>query len=348
MGDCCNQDKTSKLIRKNWGTFGKNEIGIKANNDDAVRQVMEAVMQALAKKYKIALIDQRSIRLSNFAQDIINVQFAFQGHSIQYNIPDFPNEFHRQTLFNEQDLILANANYFSTSHQIYIAEEPNEKHDLPTFYRGQQENIIAFVEGFMQAKIPKLNGLVLMGGKSTRMGKDKGLLDYHGKPQREYVYDLLSPLCEEVYYSGRTEQFSEENTHKIEDRFINLGPMGGILSAMMSQPERAWLVVACDLPFIDANTLQFLIQNRNPTKIATAFLDSQEQFPEPLIAIWEPKSYLTLYQFLSQGYSCPRKVLINSEIHLIKAPDSKVLMNANEPQDYENAKKELNKTFSNS
>jgi molybdopterin-guanine dinucleotide biosynthesis protein A len=348
MGDCCNQDKTSKLVRKNWGTFGKNEIGIKAKNDDTVRKMMEAIMLALAKKYKIALIDQRSIRLSGFSQDIINVQFASQGQSIQYNVPNFPNEFHRKTLFNEQDLVLVNANYLSTSHQIYIAEELNEKQDLPTFYYNQKAQIIAFIEDFMQANLPKLNGLVLMGGKSTRMGKDKGMLDYHGKPQREYVYDLLSGFCEEVYYSGRAEQFAKENTNKIEDRFVNLGPMGGILSAMMSQPELAWLVVACDLPFIDKNTLGFLIQNRNPAKIATAFLDSQEQFPEPLVAIWEPKSYLTLYQFLSQGYSCPRKVLINSEIHLIKVPDNKALTNANEPKDYENAKKELNKAFSNS
>jgi molybdopterin-guanine dinucleotide biosynthesis protein A len=286
--------------------------------------------------------------LSGFSQDIINVQFASQGQSIQYNVPNFPNEFHRKTLFNEQDLVLVNANYLSTSHQIYIAEELNEKQDLPTFYYNQKAQIIAFIEDFMQANLPKLNGLVLMGGKSTRMGKDKGMLDYHGKPQREYVYDLLSGFCEEVYYSGRAEQFAKENTNKIEDRFVNLGPMGGILSAMMSQPELAWLVVACDLPFIDKNTLGFLIQNRNPAKIATAFLDSQEQFPEPLVAIWEPKSYLTLYQFLSQGYSCPRKVLINSEIHLIKVPDNKALTNANEPKDYENAKKELNKAFSNS
>lgn len=348
MGDCCNQDKTSKLVRKSWGAFGKNEIGIKAKNDDTVRQVMEAIMLALAKKYKIALIDQRSIRLSSFSQDIINVQFAFQGQSIQYNVPNFPNEFHRKTLFNEQDLVLVNANHFSTSNQIYIAEELHEKQDLPTFYYNQKEHIIAFVEDFMQANLPKLNGLVLMGGKSTRMGKDKGMLDYHGKPQREYVYDLLSGFCEEVYYSGRAEQFAEVNTNKIEDRFLNLGPIGGILSAMMSQPERAWLVVACDLPFIDKNTIDFLIKNRNPAKIATAFLDSQEQFPEPLVAIWEPKSYLTLYQFVSQGYSCPRKVLINSEIHLIKVPDNKALTNANEPKDYENAKKELNKAFSNS
>lgn len=348
MGDCCNQDKTSKLARKNWGTFGKNEIGIKAQNDDTVRQIMEAIMLALAKKYKIALIDQRSIRLSNFSQDIINVQFAFQGQSIQYNLPNFPNEFHRKTLFNEQDLVLVNANYLPASHQIYIAEGLNERQDLPTFDYHQKESIIAFVEGFMQANLPKLNGLVLMGGKSTRMGKDKGMLDYYGKPQREYVYDLLSDFCEQVYYSGRAAQFVDENINKIEDRFINLGPMGGILSALMSQPEQAWLVVACDLPFIDKNTIDFLIQNRNPAKIATAFLDSQEQFPEPLIAIWEPKSYLTLYQFLNQGYSCPRKVLINSDIHLIKAPDNKALTNANEPKDYENAKKELHKAFSNS
>ena len=46
-----------------------------------------------------------------------------------------------------------------------------------------------------------LHGLVVCGGQSTRMGMDKSQLQYHGVPQREWLYELLQPLCEDVYIS---------------------------------------------------------------------------------------------------------------------------------------------------
>ncbi|MCU0392459.1 MAG: NTP transferase domain-containing protein [Thermoflexibacter sp.] len=342
--DCCNQDKISKLIKPHWGEFGKNEIGIKAKSDEIVRQIAEALMFTLARKYKLAFVDHRRIQLSSFYQEIVNVQFAFQGQSTQFNIPNLPNDFQRKSLFNEQDLILINGNHFSAHDSIYVIDnlQETDKHYLPTFYLGEMYKIVEYIENLLTERKPKLNGLVLVGGKSMRMGRDKGLIDYHGKPQREYVHDLLLPYCEEVYFSCRESQDFAEGYKRIEDRLVGLGPVGGILSAMMSNPEKAWLVVACDLPFIDKKTLDFLVQNRNFSKVATAFIDPEGKFPEPLIAIWEPKSYAILYQFLSQGYSCPRKVLINSDTHILKAPNNKALTNANEPNDYEQAKKEIN------
>ena len=52
----------------------------------------------------------------------------------------------------------------------------------------------------------KLYGLVLSGGRSTRMGKDKGLINYHGIPQRDYIYNLLNEVCDETYMSIRKDQ----------------------------------------------------------------------------------------------------------------------------------------------
>ncbi|MFI5159446.1 MAG: hypothetical protein ACHQF4_11310, partial [Sphingobacteriales bacterium] len=64
---------------------------------------------------------------------------------------------------------------------------------------------------------------------------------------------------------------------------------------------------------------------------ATTFGNGYEGFPEPLITIWEPKSYSVLLAFLAQGYSCPRKVLINNDAHLLTAPDANALTNVNTP-----------------
>jgi molybdopterin-guanine dinucleotide biosynthesis protein A len=112
-----------------------------------------------------------------------------------------------------------------------------------------------------------------------------------------------------------------------------LGPYGAILTAMMSAPDAAWLVIATDLPFVTGETLQQLIANRNPAKVATAFLNPATGFPEPLITLWEPKAYPVLLSYLAQGNVCPRKALINSDTQIIEARDPQWLVNVNTPEE---------------
>jgi molybdopterin-guanine dinucleotide biosynthesis protein A len=222
----------------------------------------------------------------------------------------------------------------------YLSEKLAGK---PTLLLEETEAIAAFAASYLVNQQPALHGLVLAGGQSARMQRDKGLLDYHGKPQREYAYELLSEFCGEVYLSCRADQVSElEGQFRVvPDTFLGLGPNGGILSAFQHNPDAAWLVVACDLPYLNRETLQYLVENRRPARVATAFMDSQHEFPEPLITIYEPKSYPVLLQMLGLGYSCPRKTLINSDVALLRAPDSQALTNVNEPDEYEKAIKEL-------
>ena len=102
-------------------------------------------------------------------------------------------------------------------------------------------------------------GLVLAGGQSRRMGQDKGLLDYHGKPQRDYMYEQLQPLCREVYMSIRPGQEGAlpRGIPYILDENQYRGPFNGLLSAHHQFPEVAWLVVACDMPLLDAAALEY-------------------------------------------------------------------------------------------
>ena len=283
------------------------------------------------------------------------------------------NTFQYRTLFNEQDLILVNGNHFTAKNQIVVIDPKKEKSlekkldrltnvdlilmtgeeqsiypflknylkdwaHIPVLHFSQTEKIAEFILANVLLQVPKLNGLVLAGGKSVRMGKDKGELDYHGKPQREFMADLLSQFCEETYVSVRGNQGVESEYELLEDTFVGLGPFGAIASAMRKNPNTAWLVVACDLPLLDEKTLQFLVENRNASKVATAIYNPETDFPEPLITIWEPRSYQVMLNFLTQGYSCPRKVLINSEIELLKVEDVKVLLNVNDAEGYEQVK----------
>jgi molybdopterin-guanine dinucleotide biosynthesis protein A len=101
-------------------------------------------------------------------------------------------------------------------------------------------------------------------------------------------------------------------------------------------------VIACDIPLLDQQTIMQLIQERNPSKAATAFYNEETRFPDPLVTIWEPKAYPQLMHFLSLGYSCPRKVLINSDTEVLQPANANALLNANSPDEYEQVMKLLN------
>jgi molybdopterin-guanine dinucleotide biosynthesis protein A len=189
-------------------------------------------------------------------------------------------------------------------------------------------------------------GLVLAGGQSRRMGQDKGLLDYHGKPQRDYMYEQLQPLCREVYMSIRPGQEGAlpRGIPYILDENQYRGPFNGLLSAHHQFPEVAWLVVACDLPLMDTHALRYLIDRRDPKALATAFATHKSGLPEPLAAIWEPEALKQAIAFLESGEStCPRKFLINANTHLVFPEDDLWLANANVPEEYEMLQEKLNR-----
>jgi len=180
----------------------------------------------------------------------------------------------------------------------------------------------------------ELNGLVLAGGKSSRMGKDKALLDYHGVPQFEFAYRLLQKKCNEVFISCRNDQqsfFEAEGFATITDCVATGGPLGAIHSALSFQPGKAWLVLACDLPLMDEMTLDELISNRDKRCMATCYISPFDQMPEPLIAIWEAHSGEVVHSSIAAGLSCPRKVLLQNKVTLVRATHPEKLANVNTP-----------------
>ena len=180
---------------------------------------------------------------------------------------------------------------------------------------------------------PDVYGLVLAGGRSIRMGTDKGLMDYKGTPQREYLFQLLSNVCERVFTSCRKEQNVPLSLNPITDKFDYDGPINGILSGIHTHPDKAWLIIAVDMPFIDLPSLQCLMLNREKTKVATCFLHQPENFPEPLLTLWEPKAYPLLLAYASEGNISPRIFLETNPVKVINPPDKRVLSNINYPKD---------------
>lgn len=179
----------------------------------------------------------------------------------------------------------------------------------------------------------QLNGLVLAGGKSVRMGRDKAAIQWYSKEQQYHLADVLNVLCEEVTISCKeiADHYNLLEYKFLPDAVKEAGPLGAILTALQKEPGKAWLVVACDLPLVNIATLEYLIKNRDTTSIATTFESPFDGLPEPLVTIWEADSLETLRSFYSRGITCPRKVLINSNVKILKVPDPSTLMNVNDP-----------------
>ena len=181
---------------------------------------------------------------------------------------------------------------------------------------------------------PALNGLILAGGKSERMGMDKSMLDYNGKAQRDHLFELLTPLCQNVFISCNNLQSEEILLPKIADCFGESGPMGGLLSAFKHTSTAAWLIIACDMPFVTSLSFAYLVNHRNPAKNATAFMDPETCLPEPLLTIWEPSAYAALQQSFDQGHHSLRRILMDINAALLTPPDAAELQNINDHATY--------------
>jgi molybdopterin-guanine dinucleotide biosynthesis protein A len=179
-------------------------------------------------------------------------------------------------------------------------------------------------------------GLVLAGGESRRMGRDKALLVRDGQSQLAHVAALLEGITERVYVSSRREQQDDAERSRFEnivDRYEGIGPIAGILSAMDAHPNTDWLVVACDLPNIDERTLSFLIEKSGQKQPFTAFKSSYDGLPEPLCTLYRSGSAAIIRQFVKDGIVCPRKILIRSDTLLLEQPNPVALDNINTPDD---------------
>lgn len=165
-------------------------------------------------------------------------------------------------------------------------------------------------------------GLVLMGGKSSRMGTDKAFVKWHDKTFLERSIKLIQSVCDEFYLSVNQEQFNELSTHYpcIKDSYPEKGPMGGILSAM-EHTKANLLVVAIDMPTVEIEILNELLTKEGSTIIA--FQEKTNRFWQPFPSYWPKniitalktsvsKTTLSLQHFLSNHNAMPIYIESNS------------------------------------
>jgi molybdopterin-guanine dinucleotide biosynthesis protein A len=182
--------------------------------------------------------------------------------------------------------------------------------------------------------------LILAGGSSSRMHRDKATLPYRGKSQLDRTFELARRHVPEVFVSVRAAQTADPARARhpmIVDSVTGEGPIVGIRSALAAHPRVAWLVLACDLPFLSDAALAQLLRERDAEVLATAYRSAHDGLPEPLCAIWEPAAAPALAAYQDDGGRCPRKFLIRHTVRLLEPLDARALDNVNTPEEYAEA-----------
>ncbi len=370
--------KHSKLTRSDFGEYHRVELAILgAPCSEIQRKIPELTVKLSG--VKLAYVDADHKAADEAENPAYTCWSSLTDKIVYRQFQSFSNygKFDHQILFNDHDIVLVNGNHFSANAQIAVVHPQkldslqrklerltNVKmiliadgiDEIPSFLsnylgasiksipvgRWNHSSDLSNIISEMTAPAP-LKGIVLAGGKSSRMGKDKTIMEFHGKAQREFLLDLLDKHCVESFISCREEQLDElpDHLNGIADKFSGLGPYGAILSAFQQDPNAAWIVLASDLPLFDQFALDELVNARNHHKVATSFRSPSLGFPEPLVSLWEPRAYFHLLRFLGLGHSCPRKVLINTDCKVIEASRAEVLMNMNTPEDFNEIRKRL-------
>jgi molybdopterin-guanine dinucleotide biosynthesis protein A len=151
--------------------------------------------------------------------------------------------------------------------------------------------------------VPGLYGLVICGGASSRMGKDKSMLDYHGKPQCYHVYEMLDLFCEKVFISCNAAQADKikKEYQVIIDKpcFSNKGPVSGVLTAFNQYTSNDFLIIGCDYPFLNKDELLNFLPLCNHENLAASFYNEKNELYEPLLAYYQKQSGIELLKMFS-------------------------------------------------
>jgi len=362
-----NSKKHSKHIivtKPNGGRYHRNEWCLIGAPCDTIANLCTDINSILQNQLNIGYLDEA--HQSNGSSEGFELTHA---DAINYTIIKNANALpftQVKNLTHSLDVLLINGNHYRGEKQIVIIDEKkrlslskkldrltnvkmiifqksaDEIYDfiqahlpmqtIPIVAIDDKEKIASIIKDDFLQKTPDLFTLILAGGKSTRMGVDKGSIAYRGIPQREYQADIANQFCQKTFISITHDQDIVSKYEKLIDTFADLGPFGGILSAFRAYPNSAWMTLACDLPYLNEETISLLTKSRNPSKLATCFHNPDTGFPEPLITIWEPRAYPVLLNYLGMGYACPRKILINSNIEELKLNDCTPLKNVNDPE----------------
>lgn len=235
------------------------------------------------------------------------------------------------SLVDRYDLVLVEGHKNSALRKVWLLgdEEPSPPADIKNIDAvlprgsGRLDAVMGVLEKFLAEQWLKtsLLGCVLIGGKSSRMGKPKHLLQTDGRTWLERTVELVAQVTESLAIVGAGEIPEKVSSFtRLTDVPDAQGPMSGVLAAMCWAPHASWLVVACDMPDLSADALSWLVSTRKPGVWGTVPKLEGSCGLEPLLACYDFRARAVLQRQANGGNFRPADVASHSKMISPKVP----------------------------
>jgi molybdopterin-guanine dinucleotide biosynthesis protein A len=191
----------------------------------------------------------------------------------------------------------------------------------------------------MDTKTKPINGYILAGGKSSRMGTDKGLLLFEGKAMIQYVIEQLQPVFDKLVIVSNNPEYEKFGLKVITDSIKDIGPAGGIYTALNHSDTQLNFIVSCDMPFITKEAIEFIIKNTNESQIV--LLENQGKL-EPLFGIYSKDCEQIWLELIEQNTIKLQKMVSYFKLKTIPVENNEIFKesffkNINTKEDFNNA-----------
>lgn len=164
----------------------------------------------------------------------------------------------------------------------------------------------------------------------------------------EKATKFLSKFCKKVFLSSRADLDMSslptiKGTERINDEHIQLGPVGGLATLMGQFPNKAWMITACDMPFLKEDDFETIFQERDPLRYGTCYVQKGRFGYEPMCAIYEPKFIVPLFEAMSRRELSMSRIIEALPFKKLKIEeaDRSKFMNINTTEDYEKRHKRI-------
>lgn len=147
----------------------------------------------------------------------------------------------------------------------------------------------------------QLTGIILSGGKSSRMGEEKGLVDFRGKPLIYYAIDVLKPIANPIIIGAnqKLETYRKLGHRIVTDEIKGVGPIGGLLSTLRYSSSDKNFVISCDMPFLNADLMNYLRKYMHNYDAVIATHDDDKI--EPMCGIYSKKNIPEIETAIEKG-----------------------------------------------
>ncbi|GAB5398458.1 MAG: molybdenum cofactor guanylyltransferase [Aureisphaera sp.] len=186
-----------------------------------------------------------------------------------------------------------------------------------------------------------ITGIILAGGKSKRMGHDKALLPFKGKPFLQHIIDALKPLVNDIIIVSDRTEYDQFGERRVDDLVKNAGPLAGLYSGLYHTETENNIVVSCDVPLLKPSLLQRLITENETEYDAVQF--QIEDKTMPLIAMYKKRCMHSCYHLLESGERRLRVFVIGLNTHTIVLDEVTAIQatNVNTKKDLKQLKSEF-------